>query len=251
MAKNELVKETTAGLPAVVDFDADAGAGFEDADQASYAIPFLKVLQSMSPQTKKSDGAYIKGAEEGDLYNTVTGVVVKGDEGMTILPCHYRRSFLEWSGPVSEGGTFVTQHNAADGDALMAKTTRTDRGNELENGHILTDNREHYCLIIKDDGSFEPVLLALTSTQIKKSKKWMTLMNSIILPSGNNAPMYSQLYKMTTVPETSDQFSWFGIKVEHIGSVKSQIQYEAAKKFREMVRSGSAKADMGSEESPF
>lgn len=251
MAKNELAKVQEAGVPAVIDFDADAGSGFEEADQASYAIPFLKILQSMSPQVKKSDGAYIKGAEEGDLYNTVTNSVMKGDEGIVIVPCHYRRTILEWSAPLNEGGTFIGSHNAVEGDALMAQTTRTDRGNELPNGHILTDNREHYCIVVNPDGTHEPVLMALTSTQIKKSKKWMTMMNNITLKSGAIAPMYSQMYKLTTTPETSDQFSWFGVKIERLGPVQSAALYESAKKFKEMVRSGVAKADMTSETEPF
>ena len=50
----------------------EAGSGFEEATSDSYAVPFLQVLQSGSPQCKKSDGKYIKGAEEGMIFNTVT-----------------------------------------------------------------------------------------------------------------------------------------------------------------------------------
>jgi hypothetical protein len=74
----------------------DAGAGFEDADANAYAIPFLQILQSGSPQCKKSDGAYIKGAEEGMFYNTVTQELYDGDEGVVVIPCHYMQRFVEW-----------------------------------------------------------------------------------------------------------------------------------------------------------
>ena len=69
-----LKKKEEAALPAMMaeSFAADAGSGFENADKDSYAIPFIKLLQSMSPQCKKSNGAYIQGAEEGMLFNTVT-----------------------------------------------------------------------------------------------------------------------------------------------------------------------------------
>ena len=53
-------------------FAGDAGRGLENVDKDCFAIPFLTILQSGSPQCKKSDGAYIKGAEEGMLFNTVT-----------------------------------------------------------------------------------------------------------------------------------------------------------------------------------
>ena len=53
--------------------------------------------------------------------------------------------------------------------------------------------------------------------------------------------MFSQMYKLTPQAESNDKGSWSGIKVEHIGSITSVEVYEAAKAFREMVRSGAAK----------
>jgi hypothetical protein len=61
--KEVAVKEP-APLPAVIDFTADAGAGFEDADSSSFALPFLRILQAISPQAKKQNPKYIEGAEE-------------------------------------------------------------------------------------------------------------------------------------------------------------------------------------------
>jgi hypothetical protein len=52
--------------------------------------------------------------------------------------------------------------------------------------------------------------------------------------------MFSQVYKVTTVPESNDQGSWFGWKIEHVGVITSADAYGAAKEFREMVISGRA-----------
>ena len=81
MAKAETavaVKEDTAMVAAQSE---DSGSGFEETSAESFAIPFLSILQSGSPQCKKSDGAYIKGAEEGMLFNSVTGDMY-GEEGV-------------------------------------------------------------------------------------------------------------------------------------------------------------------------
>ena len=85
--KNELA-------PANLNYSADAGSGFEETSQESYAIPFLSILQSGSPQVKKSDGAYIKGAEEGMLIDSVTQTLFA--DGVEVIPCHYTQRFIEW-----------------------------------------------------------------------------------------------------------------------------------------------------------
>lgn len=241
MAKNEIAKVQEADLPMALDFSADAGAGFEEADQKSYAIPFLRVLQSGSPQVKKSDGAYIKGAEEGFLFNTVTGEVVDGTDGITIVPCHYSRNYLEWS-PRESGGGLIATHDVAEGEEILRTCHKGEKGEDLTpEGNVIQDVRNHYVLVVKKDGGYEPALLSLSTTQIKKSKKWMSLMRNIRI-QGQPAPMFSQQYKLTTVPESNDKGSWFGVKFEHIGSITSAEIYQAAKDFRNMVRSGAVKA---------
>src|SRR3990167_10124688 len=134
--KEVAVKEEMTALPALqMDFEADAGKGFENADKDAYAIPFLSILQSGSPQCKKSEGAYIKGAEEGMLYDTVTGDIYPGDVGLSVVPVHYRRAFVEWRNRDEGGGGFGGEHDAAEGAALLRQTTRNDKGQDvLSNG---------------------------------------------------------------------------------------------------------------------
>ena len=82
----------------IIPFDDDllsAGTGLEEAGADDYAIPFLRVLQSMSPQLKKSDGKYIQGAEEGMFFNTVTESIYDGTEGVSIIPCAYKKKYIE------------------------------------------------------------------------------------------------------------------------------------------------------------
>ena len=64
--KNSVVKKEAAGLPAHLEeeMEADAGDGRQGITTKDLAIPFLRILQKMSPQLSKRDGAYIEGAEE-------------------------------------------------------------------------------------------------------------------------------------------------------------------------------------------
>ena len=46
-------------------FAEDAGFGFEEVTSSDLQIPFLRIIQALSPQLKKSDAAFIEGAGAG------------------------------------------------------------------------------------------------------------------------------------------------------------------------------------------
>lgn len=225
-------------------FTDDANGGFEEADASAFAIPFLQVLQSGSPQCKKSDGAYIKGAEEGMFYNTVTQEIFSGEEGLIVIPCHYTQRFIEWATRESGGG-FIGEHLPT--DDIVGMTVKDEKGRDmLENGHVLVDTRNHYVLIEDKDGMLAPALLALSSTASKVSRQWMSKMQGIKIKNATGqfvtAPMNSRKYKLTTVPKSNEKGSWFVPNVELIGIVEDSAVYDAATEFRNAVRTGTAKA---------
>lgn len=247
-----VVLKETAGLPATIDLSSTIGEGFEETDASSFAIPFLKVLQSMSAQCKRSNAEYIEGAYEGMFYNTVTGEVFDGTVGLQFIPVHFRRKMLEWQGTLDEGGGLVAQHDAAAGEALLAQCTRDSDGNDrLPNNHIIQDVREHYGLFIHPvTKMIIPVVLSLASTQIKKSKRFMSNMGAMKRNPMQPRPdaSYTHVYKLTTVPEKKDTFDFFGINIAHSCGIEDAAEivgdvaraFEAAQEFRGMVRSGKA-----------
>jgi hypothetical protein len=223
-----------------IKFDAaDAGAGFEGAGSAAYAIPFLTILQSMSPQCKKSDGAYIKGAEEGMFYNTVANEVYPGDEPLEIIPCGFTQTFIEW-GLREKGGGYVAEYDSVAGASLRAQCRRDDKGRDiLPNGHQLNDHRNHYVLYKDGDGNWQQALISITSTQIKASRNWMSLM--LRLASTHKAPMFGLVFNMTTTAQSNDKGSWYGWVFEHDGFVQDEETYAKAKAFHQQVKTGNVK----------
>jgi hypothetical protein len=239
-------KETSVQLAAL--YAQDSGTGFEEADSSAYSIPFIQILQSGSPQCKKSDGAYIKGAEEGMLYNTVTQELVDGDVGIVVIPVHYTQRYNEW-GPRETGGGFKGEHMS---DALPP-TTKNERGQDItEEGNILTDTRNHYVLVCGQDGDTTPALMAMSSSQLKKSRQWMSKMQGIKVkdPATGNfvpAPMSSRKYKVTTVAESNDKGSWYGYNIAIDSEVTNPAEYNAAVMFRNSVRKGEVSAKVQEE----
>jgi hypothetical protein len=239
----EVAVKVAAGLPSTINFTEDGGQGFEEADASSYAIPFLRILQVTSDQCKKTCAGYIKGAEEGDFYNTVTERVYSSDTPVTVIPCHYIHKYNLWA---PDRGGFRGSVSVAE-YATMEKN-KTEKGEVDEEGNQIQDTREHYVMIVNPDGSVEPALLCLAGTQLKKSKKWMTLMQGIC---GSQKPMFSQLYNLSSVGESNEKGSWAGIKIDHIGEIQFADQYNAAKQFMQMVRSGTAVVAVGENDGPF
>ena len=244
MSKKNEVAETENKLPAMaMDFEADAGSGYEEADKDSFAIPFIAILQALSPQVDESEGAYLDGAKAGMLMNTVTADIFDGAEGLEIVPVHYSRAYTEW-GLRENGGGFKGEHSVDEG--LQDDVERDDKNRDvMPNGNQIVDTRNHYVLV-KTPNGWQPVILSLTSTQLKKSRKWMTSMNQIQVTRADgstyNPPMFAHRYKMSTVKEKNDQGSWFGYKLERLGFVEEEAVYKAAKEFREIIKSGEAKA---------
>ena len=70
--------------------------GLGDISQKDLALPFLKILAQLSPEVNKRDGKYVEGAEAGMIYNSVTGELYNGVEGINVIPCFYKLEYLEW-----------------------------------------------------------------------------------------------------------------------------------------------------------
>lgn len=229
-------------LALAAQYEQEEGGGFENADREAFAIPFLLILQSMSPQCKKSEGAYIKGAEEGMFYNTVTNEVTAGDEGLIVIPCYYRRVFLKWA-PRDTGGGFLGEF--LPNDPIVSTVKRTEKGDVLPDGNLLVDTRVHYVLILRQDGTLQPAVMSLSSSQVKKSRQWMSKMDGIKFKDSTGRqytpPMYSHTYKLSTIPEKNDQGSWFGWKIELNERQDDAQVFATAKEFKRQIAAGEAK----------
>jgi hypothetical protein len=266
-----LATQPTGGLPAeLMDaFGSDAGGGFENASQSSYAIPFLKLLAAMSKQCKRGTAEYIKGAEEGMFYNSVTGEVFDGEVGLDIVPVHFMPKFIEYEGTVDEGGGFVRTLTGAEGNRLLSTCSRDSDGYErLPRGadgkeHILVDVREHYVLVIHPETrAIEPCVLGLTSSGISVSKQWMSKMAQFKRKPTQPGPdaMFSHLFHLTSFMKQSKKVDtmYATYRVEHKGGLEScgldgdfatQL-YVSAKQFKEQISAGAIQApDYSSERS--
>lgn len=212
-------------------------AGMEGADRESFAIPFLLILQKMSPQLDKRDPTYLKGAKEGDILNTASQEVYDGEEGIAVLPVSFKRSYVAWT-IREKGGGFKGEHAPSDPIVITTHPDEKKR-NMLPDGITqLVDTRLHGVILLNGDRP-QPGLVSMTSTQIKKSKRWMTAMQEV--QQKDNLPTFAHSYLLTTIPESNDQGSWMGWKVDPAGDVEDQEHIDASVAFYQALQAGTVR----------
>ena len=221
-------------------FEKDANQGLGNLGMDDLAIPFLRILSDTSPQIKKRDPLYIEGAESGMIYNTLTKEVYDGEVGVKVIPCAYQRQYIEWADRGEGSGAPVNIY-PADSD-ILSKTTRDDqRKDRLPNGNYIEDTANHYCLVLGEDGTSSQVLVAMKSTQRKKSKRWNSLMLGLKMKGAKGLftpPSYSHIYVLKTMAESNNLGEWFGWDITRMGPVEDADVYHQAKAFAESVAKG-------------
>lgn len=223
-------------------FEADAGMGMEGADKDSFAIPFLMVLQPLSPIVAEG---LVDGAKAGKFLNSVTNELA---DDVLLVPVAFQRKFLRWA-PREKGGGFKGEFSPIDVETGKVEgLVRTDDNKLLVGGSNpkehdqLKDTRNHFVLVVRPDGSWAPALISMASTQIKKSKRWLSRIQGVQLRGGNgqhfNPPSFSHIYRAKSVKEQNDSGIWFGWDIEMEGPVQDAELYAAAKEFHKQVASG-------------
>jgi hypothetical protein len=220
-------------------FEADANQGAQNISQEDLALPFLKILGQLSPEVNKRDGKYVEGAEPGKIINTVTNDLY---DTIDVVPCHYKRQYIEWQDRGASSGAPVAIHEA-DSDIISQTTRGKDYKDRLPNGNYLDNTANHFVLVLGKNP--ETALISMKSTQLKVSRKWNSMMMGIKLQGKNGMftpPTYSHIYKLSTVQMSNDKGTWFGWDVSKVGPITDKSSYEMAKSFAISVGKGEVEA---------
>jgi hypothetical protein len=239
MAKNEIEVKKENAIVLAGDFEQDASGGFESMGQDDFALPFLRLLTNTSPEVGEVDGAM-----PGMVFNTVNSTLYDGKKGLIVVPCAYVRQYIEWAPRGVGSGAPITIYPAT--SDILSRTHREPGDNKdyLDSGNYIENTANHYVMVMNDDGIPEPALITMKSTQLKKSRKWNSMMMSTKLMGKNGPytpPMYSHLYRLTTQAESNDKGKWYGWEVERIGPIEDMNVYHAAKAFAQSVHAGDVK----------
>jgi hypothetical protein len=227
------------GALATFDMEADAQQGAQNISQEDLALPFLKILGQLSPEVNKTHGKYVEGAEPGKIINTVTNELY---DKISVVPCHYKRQYVEWQDRGTSSGAPVAIHDA-DSDIVSQTTRDKSYKDRLPNGNYLENTANHFVLVVGKNP--ETALISMKSTQLKVSRKWNSMMMGLKLQGKNGLftpPTYSHIYNLSTVQMSNDKGTWFGWDVAKAGPVEDKSIYDMSKSFAESVNKGEVQA---------
>lgn len=242
----------------------DAGAGFEHQTKADTSIPFIVLLQGLSPIVVEGK------AHAGNWLNTVTEEVW-GKNGFLFVPSTTRHYYGEWT-PRDEGGGFHGNHEIDSAVVRIALQSGARMGKlRLENGHDLVESFYVYGVICTDDGQPDSMgVMAFKSTHIRSYKSWMTRMRQLVVNNEKGRmrpPLYAHLSRVQSELKKNDKGQFYVpdmTSADPSGLQASLLRpdderFMAAKQLKELVDSGEAKIDPnqqnqtggGEEETPF
>lgn len=227
-------------LPAdlFAEMEADAGDGLQNVTSDDMAVPFLRVLQKMSPQCSKRDGGYVAGAEEGMIFNTVTGELWDAETGVTAIPCAWAFKTVEWK-PRDSGGGFVHSYGRND---VLPDSTENDKGQEVTaDGNLLVPTYEFYVLLEDENGVGGQAVMTLSSTQLKYARRWISLMKNQMMQTKEGPktlPIYGQKYLLKTLGESNEHGDWSSWDIALKERVIDTPTYHAGKAFSLAIDEG-------------
>ena len=255
MAKTEskttdvAVKEQNTAMAEYGAYADYAGAGFENQTSDDYSIPFLQILQALSPQLQENDSL-----RQGMILNTVTGEVWEGKKGIAFVPATTQHVYVEWK-PRDAGGGFVGIHEVNSDLVNHAKAASAEYGKySTPDGNELIETFYVYGIALDDDGNASEAVLAFSSTKIKKYKGWMTKAKTIQipLPDGRRipAPLFAHRYRLKTVSEKNNKgqfFNWDAIAFDGENAQQARLLpddplFQSAVNIKSMIEQGKARA---------
>ena len=246
------VKTQETAVSETIDYGEDAGAGIQDTKGSELSIPFISILQANSPQVNGNDP---EGSRPGMLFNTVTRELYDGEkEGVIFQPCHKAGPlWVEWV-PRGKGGGFLRTHlpeseAVKEGKPIMhpetGKPTRKLRHGENE----LIETFYLYGLTLEEDGKVPDgfAVISFTSTKIKPYRGLVTTMYTL----KHKPPIFANRARITTAKEIKDNNAYFNFRIDPLWDTwaSSLINpntekglLEEAKRFRDLIQSGVARA---------
>lgn len=228
-------------------------AEVDDYSTAELSIPFLGILQPLSPQLNPQKPEYIEGSKVGQMFNSVTKELF---DSVDVVVAYHKRSFIEWV-PRSAGGGFRGEHGPdkePEFNALLA-TSRAKRAASgeketgravLANNNELVDTRSFYVLCVQDEGGMaQPAVISMASTQTKVARDWLQMMN-MYQPVGLPAkryPLFAAVYRLTTRQRQNSAGFWYVFNATRLRFNNDPSLAQQAMAFRQSILGGAVVVD--------
>jgi hypothetical protein len=221
MARSQAVTTTPEKGIAVSDtrpsyLDPENRRGSEDVGIDDITLPRIEVLQALSPQIKRNDPKYIEGAEQGMIFNTVSGEIYGTD--ITFIPIVFRKEWIIWQ-TRKAGGGFVGSYPSEE-EANAAYDLLENPDDHEVNLHAI-----NFVYLCRDDGALEEAVFSWSRSKLKVSRK----LNSLV--QMNPGDRFSKAYRLRSIEEKGKKGEYFSYDIKPLGYVEENVYRKAEKLF--------------------
>lgn len=248
----EIAEKQNTSLVVTDQYEQYAGSGFENQDSTDYKVPFISLLQALSPMVV--DGAR-DDARPGKFHNPITDEILDGKVGIRFIPCLTKHEFVEYK---PNRGGFVAAHDPSSEVVRHAKETGGFNGLKVGEND-LTETYYVFGLIVDDDDTGYEVCMSFSSTKIKKYRMWMTKARSIQMTRANGtrfpAPLYAHMFRITAVSDKGQKGQFFNLDATWVNktAIESRLPVDSdlfvqADGFKRLLESGNAKVDYSADQ---
>ena len=202
--------------------------GSEEIGAEDLTIPRLEQVQALSKCAKKNNANHIEGITEGDFYNNVTRENY-GTE-VTLIPIFFKKEYLVWRDQ-DLGGGFAGAHAT---EALaIAEKGEQEHPEEWE----VVDTHQQFCILVKENGKLEDIVVSMAKSKAKVSRKW----NSLIRINGGDR--FTRQYSYKAIEDQNAKGQDFANANVSNKAFVTEEMYNYAESIYELVQSGVATAD--------
>lgn len=176
-------------------------SGFEGTDSSTFKTPFLKVLQAMSPELKKSDPKFIPSAQQGQLCNSASQELYD-DVNVVILKVEH--SLVVWK---PNRGGFVGRFPKAKEDETVAKREGVQKWDI--DGNEVMDTIEFFCM--NADNPADIFILPMSTASFKHGRSFATRLRTLQVNGKPVNVSWAGVWKISTTEESNEHGTWYTI----------------------------------------
>lgn len=201
---NDLIAQPASSLPAYL--KTEVSKGNENLSSEDMAIPYISLLQSISKPCVKGSSEYIKGAEAGQFYNTVT----KELKDSMLCANMFYDSVYAVNKKRELGDDYQGEHVSTE-DAISHLESEGLNPNDYD----IKEVHKHTLAIFNEaTGELESAaIFSFRNTALKSSRMW----NTQIVSSYPNADRFAGIWKLTPKLNSNNMGQWYTPDVELAG----------------------------------
>lgn len=202
------------------DYEGDK-SGYEDMTGATQSVPFIRLLQELSPQCRIKKEEYIKDAAVGMLFNTVNNKLYTPP--LRFVVGKFERYYIEWK---PNRGGLASIHSVDVVERRVGHDLIADEGFKIidpKSGNEFADTYVYY-VVLPDHPQDGVCIFSLSSSALKEAKKLNRNLRSTMLPNSTKRALpFFMIWKYEVKDMNNDKGDWIGPKFTFDGFV-SQTQ---------------------------